>query len=172
MAGTYHRDFWEVWEQVKTGYACRFCQKCSEQGETPIEPIPTDDYLNLTPDDKLFCLPSEELGALSPETRAWLDSLKARFERRLQQPPPCSDGIAFQRHMIETLYDAKKRKAHIWAFRDMFYEFLANWAQPEYQAMWAVFAEMSAMEETVSSRLRQYLALLANLPLRRAVLGV
>ncbi len=53
----------------------------------------------------------------------------------------------------------------------MFYEFLANWAKPEYQAMWALFAEMSATEETDSSRLRQYLALLANLPLRRAVLG-
>lgn len=171
VAETYHRDFWELWEQVKTGYACRFCRKCSKQGETPIEPIPTDDYLNLTPDDRLFCLPPEELEAVSPETRAWLDSLKACFERRLQQPPPCSDAIAFQSHMIETLYDAKKRKAHIWAFRDMFYEFLANWAQPEYQALWALFAEMSATEETDSSRLRQYLALLANPPLRKAVLG-
>lgn len=168
---TYHRDFWELWEQVKTGYACRFCRECSEQGQKPIEPIPTDDYLHLTPDDRLFCLPPEELETLSPETRAWLDSLKEGFDRKLQQPPPYSDGIAFQRHIIETLYDAKKRKAHIWAFRDMFYEFLANWAKPEYQAMWALFAEMSATEETDSSRLRQYLALLANLPLRRAVLG-
>ena len=74
--------------------------------------------------------------------------------------------------MLETLSGVQSRNAKVWAFRDMFYEFLANWDQPAYQAMWKLFEEMAAKEETESSRLRQYLALLFNRPLRKAVFGV
>ena len=74
--------------------------------------------------------------------------------------------------MIETLSAVRARNAGIWAFRDMFYEFLANWDQPAYQAMWKLFEEMAAKEETESSRLRQYLALIANPPLRKVVFGL
>ena len=74
--------------------------------------------------------------------------------------------------MIETLSAVRARDTRVRAFRDMFYEFLANWDQPAYQAMWKLFEEMAAKEETESSRLRQYLALLFNRPLRKAVFGV
>ena len=109
---------------------------------------------------------------LSSETRAWLEELNIRFNEALHAPKPWSDGLSFQRSMVETLSAVRSRNARIWAFRDMFYEFLANWDQPAYQAMWKLFEEMAAKEETESSRLRQYLALLFNRPLRKEVFGV
>ena len=172
LAEIYHRDFWDLWEQAKEGYACHFYQKLVEGEQEPIQPIPTDVYLHLTPDKKLFCLPSEKMDTLSPETRAWLEELKTRFDESLHGPKPWPDGLSFQRSMMETLFAVRARNARIWAFRDMFYEFLTNWEQPAYQAMWKLFEEMAAKEETESSRLRQYLALLFNLPLRKAVFGV
>ena len=53
-----------------------------------------------------------------------------------------------------------------------FYEFLANWQQPAYQSLWALFVEMAGAEDADPARLRQYLALLANPPLQKAVFGV
>lgn len=172
LAEIYHRDFWDLWEQAKEGWACHFYQKLVKGEQDPIQPIPTDVYLHLTPDKKLFCLPSEKMDTLSPETRAWLEELKTRFDESLHGPKPWPDGLSFQRSMMETLFAVRARNARIWAFRDMFYEFLTNWEQPAYQAMWKLFEEMAAKEETESSRLRQYLALLFNLPLRKAVFGV
>ena len=172
LAEMYHRDFWDLWEQAKEGWACHFYQKLVKGEQDPIQPIPTDVYLHLTPDKKLFCLPSEKMDTLSPETRAWLEELKTRFDESLHGPKPWPDGLSFQRSMMETLFAVRARNARIWAFRDMFYEFLTNWEQPAYQAMWKLFEEMAAKEETESSRLRQYLALLFNLPLRKAVFGV
>ena len=172
LAEIYHRDFWDLWEQAKEGWACHFYQKLVKGEQDPIQPIPADVYLHLTPDKKLFCLPSEKMDTLSPETRAWLEELKTRFDESLHGPKPWPDGLSFQRSMMETLFAVRARNARIWAFRDMFYEFLTNWEQPAYQAMWKLFEEMAAKEETESSRLRQYLALLFNLPLRKAVFGV
>ena len=172
VAETYHKDFRELWEQAKTGYAHRFHLESAAQERTPIEPIPTDVYLRITPDDRLFSLPPEALETLSPETQEWLKDLRGRFEKSLHGPKPWSDGISFQRSMLETLSEVQERNAGIWAFRDMFYEFLANWEQPAYQSMWKLFEEMAAKEETESSRLRRYLALLANPPLRKSVFGV
>ena len=172
VAEIYHRDFWELWEQAKEGWACHFYQKLVEGEQEPIQPIPTDVYLHLTPDKKLFCLFPEEMENLSSETRAWLEELNIRFNETLHAPKPWSDGLSFQRSMVETLSAVRSRNARIWAFRDMFYEFLANWDQPAYQAMWKLFEEMAAKEETESSRLRQYLALLFNRPLRKEVFGV
>ena len=172
LAEIYHRDFWELWEQAKEGWACHFYQKLVEGEQEPIQPIPTDVYLHLTPDKKLFCLLPEEMENLSSETRAWLKELNIRFNETLHALKPWSDGLSFQRSMVETLSAVRSRNARIWAFRDMFYEFLANWDQPAYQAMWKLFEEMAAKEETESSRLRQYLALLFNRPLRKEVFGV
>ena len=172
LAEIYHRDFWELWEQAKEGWACHFYQRLVEGEQDPVQPIPTDVYLHLTPDKKLFCLLPEEMENLSSETRAWLEELNIRFNEALHAPKPWSDGLSFQRSMVETLSAVRSRNARIWAFRDMFYEFLANWDQPAYQAMWKLFEEMAAKEETESSRLRQYLALLFNRPLREEVFGV
>ena len=74
--------------------------------------------------------------------------------------------------MLETLSDIQGRNAGILAFQDMFYEFLANWQQPAYQSLWALFVEIAGAEDAAAAGLRQYLSLLANPPLRKAVFGV
>ena len=172
VAETYHRDFRELWDQVKAGYAHWFYQESAAQAHTPVEPIPTDVYLRIAPDDRLFSLPQDALETLSPETQEWLKDLRGRFDKYLCGPRPYTDGLAFQRSMLETLSNLQERNNGILAFRDMFYEFLANWAQPAYQSLWALFTEMATEEGADPARIRQYLALLANLPLRDAVFGV
>ena len=172
LAEMYHRDFWDLWEQAKEGYACHFYQKLVKEEQKSVQPIPTDVYLHLSPEEKLFCLSPEEMETLSKGTRIWLEVLQIRFNKTLHAPKPWPDGLSFQRSIIETLSAVRTRDTRVRAFRDMFYEFLANWDHPAYQAMWKLFEEMAAKEETESSRLRQYLALLFNRPLRKAVFGV
>ena len=172
LAEMYHRDFWDLWEQAKEGYACHFYQKLVKEEQKSVQPIPTDVYLHLSPEEKLFCLSPEEMETLSKGTRIWLEVLQIRFNKTLHAPKPWPDGLSFQRSIIETLSAVRTRDTRVRAFRDMFYEFLANWDHPAYQAMWKLFEEMSAKEETTSSHLRQYLALLFNRPLRKAVFGV
>lgn len=172
LAETYHRDFRELWEQAKEGYAHWFYQESTAQAHTSVEPIPTDVYLRITPDDRLFSLPPNALETLSPETQEWLKDLRIRFDKQLRCPSPHADGLSFQRSMLETLSDLQGRNNGILAFRDMFYQFLANWQQPAYQALWALLTELAAEEDADPARLRQYLALLANPPLRNAVFGV
>lgn len=172
VAETYHQDFRELWEQAKTGYAHWFYQESTAQGRTPIEPIPTDVYLRITPEDRLFSLPPEALDTLTSETQVWLKGLRGRFEESLHGPKPYADGLSFQRSMLGTLSKQQERNNGVFAFRDMFYEFLANWQQPAYQSLWALFVEMAGAEDADPARLRQYLALLANPPLRKAVFGV
>ena len=172
VAETYHQDFRELWEQAKTGYAHWFYQESAAQGRTPIEPIPTDVYLRITPEDRLFSLPPEAVGTLTSETQVWLKGLRGRFEESLHGPKPYADGLSFQRSMLGTLSKQQERNNGVFAFRDMFYEFLANWQQPAYQSLWALFVEMAGAEDADPARLRQYLALLANPPLRKAVFGV
>ena len=172
LAEMYHRDFWDLWEQAKEGYACHFYQKLVKEEQKSVQPIPTDVYLHLSPEEKLFCLSPEEMETLSKGTRIWLEVLQIRFNKTLHAPKPWPDGLSFQRSIIETLSAVRTRDTRVRAFRDMFYEFLANWDHPAYQAMWKLFEEMAAKEETTSSHLRQYLALLFNRPLRKAVFGV
>lgn len=172
VAETYHRDFRELWEQAKGGYAHWFWQEGTADEQTHIEPIPTDVYLRITPDDRLFSLPPEAFETLTPETQMWLKDLHSHFEESLRRPKPYTDALSFQRSMLETLSEMQERNIGVFAFRDMFYEFLANWAQPAFQSLWALFVEMAAAEDADPVRLRQYLALLANPPLRNAVFGV
>ena len=152
VAETYHKDFRELWEQAKTGYAHWFYQESTTQGQTPIEPIPTDVYLRITPEDRLFSLPPEALDTLTSETQVWLKGLRSRFKEILRGPNPYADGLSFQRSMLETLSEMQGRNAGIWVFRDMFYEFLANWQQPAYQSLWALFVEMAGAEDADPAR--------------------
>ena len=172
VAETYHQDFRELWEQAKTGYAHWFYQESTAQGRTPIEPIPTDVYLRITPEDRLFSLPPEALDTLTSATQVWLKDLRDRFEEVLRGLAPYADGLSFQRSMLGTLSKQQERNNGVFAFRDMFYEFLANWQQPAYQSLWALFVEIAGAEDAAPARLRQYLSLLANPPLRKAVFGV
>ena len=172
VAETYHQAFRELWEQAKTGHAHCINHESTAQGRTPIEPIPTDVYLRITPEDRLFSLPPEALDTLTSETQVWLKGLRGRFEESLHGPKPYADGLSFQRSMLGTLSKQQERNNGVFAFRDMFYEFLANWQQPAYQSLWALFVEMAGAEDADPARLRQYLALLANPPLRKAVFGV
>ena len=171
VAETYHRDFWELWAKVKAGYAYQISRDIAEGLQKPVEPIPTDTYLHTSPDDRLFCLSPEEIVTLAPSTRAWLDNLKIRFRETLSMQSNWADALSFQRSMMKSLSEVSKRNAGIYAFQTMFYEFLANWAQPTYQAMWRLFEDMATDEEVSSVHLRQYLGLLSNIPLRKAIFG-
>ena len=111
VAETYHKDFRKLWEQAKTGYAHWFYQESATQGQTPIEPIPTDVYLRITPEDRLFSLPPEALDTLTSATQVWLKDLRDRFEEVLRGLAPYADGLSFQRSMLETLSDIQVQKS-------------------------------------------------------------
>lgn len=171
LAELYCRDFWELWSVVKKGYAYHLYREVSDGESQIIRPTSTEVYLHISPDDKLFCLVPNDIKSLTSETRDWMSSLRNRFES-LRTKASFSDCLSFQRSMMETLSDAENRHAGIMAFRNMFYEFMSNWAQSEYQAMWLLFKEMVADGATCTKRLRQYLALLSNPPLRKEVFGI
>ena len=168
VAEVFHQDFWKLWETAQNGTLQRMIQIGVPQ--EPLKPVSTNAFLQITSEDRLFCLPPKELKSLLPETREWFSELGFRFQDHLQKLSPCNNDAAFQRMMMGTLHEVQKYGENICAFRDMFFEFLSNWECPDIQAMWHLFMEM--VEDGIPLvRLKQYLALLANPPLRKTVLG-
>ena len=168
VAEVFHQDFWKLWETAQNGTLQRMIQIGVPQ--EPLKPVSTNAFLQITSEDRLFCLPPKELKSLLPETREWFSELGFRFQDHLQKLSPCNNDAAFQWMMMGTLHEVQKYGENICAFRDMFFEFLSNWECPDIQAMWHLFMEM-AEDGIPLVRLKQYLALLANPPLRKAVLG-
>ena len=116
------------------------------------------------------------------------------YKEALKGTPDECDTQQFVKELIDLLFDVESRYKRVFAFQDMFYEFIANGSKKEYRAAVEVLrklyddnAEAGKIIENVrwswdlSSKnvtcnrgrmnMRRYLALLANVELRKKYLG-
>lgn len=204
------QDFWEVWEDIgEFVYGDEVRKQYESDAEKayrksamdkPIEPISTSTFLSAygtfyeTDADRLYWWDGTEEVIISDELELWLQSLKKKYIEILKKTSQSTIRTdQFLKSFMKLLKEIDNKYHRIFAFADMFYEFLNHSDQSEYQAaieLLKVLAEeneeagrlpenaeryWSMLEsESVHNmgrlRIKRYLSLLANKRLRKKYL--
>lgn len=124
-----------------------------------MEPVSTQELFGVAPDDMAYYWQPDGKVQFSDEMTAWMQALRAELDGITDTIPP--------EKFLQTMVDAIAGAGN-YAFRDMFYEFIARQAEPRVQA--AVLL-LNRLVERGEPNVRRYLAILGNLALREAVFG-
>ena len=151
-------EFWPLWDEIGEKVP-QFCQYPRLKPCPPVEPISTQDFFKLNPDDMVYWWTREAPVVFSPELEQWMKALRAELDH-------ISETIRLQDFLVTLAENIDNLGAL--AFRDMLYEFVERQNEQEVQA--AVIL-MGRLAERTSPYGRQYQALLANRALRQQVLG-
>ncbi len=154
------------------------------------------DYPNyyISDADRLFWWDGSDEVEITEKTDKWLKKRAEEYKEALKDTPDDCDTEKFTKEVIYLLSDVESRYKRVFAFQDMFYEFISNGSKKEYRAAIDVLrklyednAEDGKIIEVVrgswdlSSKnvtcnrgrmnMKRYLALLANKELRKKYLG-
>ena len=154
----YARDVRELWNYK------------DRQPPKPIPPVDTASFLGCSDDDRAWWWTPGGDVHFSGEMTAWLSQCRTELETLANQEP-LLHGTEPLKLLIETLYDIQEHHRYVFAFREMFYDFVAHSDLPTVQATIQYLRQLSEREPDSSFSLRRYLAVLGNLPLREKVLG-
>ena len=151
-------DFWALWDELGANIpsvgrfpAPRPCP--------PVEPVSTQELFGVASDDMAYYWQPDGKVQFSDEMTAWMQALRAELDGITDTIPP--------EKFLQTMVDAIAGAGN-YAFRDMFYEFIARQAEPRVQA--AVLL-LNRLVERGEPNVRRYLAILGNPALREAVFG-
>ena len=126
----------------------------------PVEPISTQEFFNLMPDQMTYFWRPDGDIRLSDELTEWMRELSAELEGITETIPP--------EKFLETLVSAIGATKCVF-FRDAFYELIARQTEQKVQAAVLLMQRLAARE--VPERLWQYAALIGNPALRGEMLG-
>ena len=213
LCDIYQKDFWKNYEKNKEIFentSCILFEKINEQKELfPIDPISTPKFMYI-PDDSLafwrtksptnYHMSNDDLAyfweedgdiIFSKEYENWLKNLKIDFEEILKNDNDIKSED-FLKNMIEILDDVNKTFKRVFAYKDMFYEFLINNFDNKYKATLKLIKKVAQDNKEEGSitltspwdltdrnitfnekrvQMKRLLALLANKELRKKVFG-
>ena len=151
-------DFWALWDELGADIPSveRFP---APQPCPPVEPVSTQELSGVAPDDMAYYWRSDSKVQFSDEMTAWMQSLRAEMDGITDTIPP----EKFLQAMVDAIAGAGN-----YAFRDMFYEFIARQAEPRVQAAVLLLERLVGRGEP---NVRRYLAILGNPALREKVFG-
>lgn len=151
-------DFWALWDELGADIP-RVERFPPPQPCPPVEPVSTQELFGVASDDMAYYWRSDDRMQFSDEMVAWMQSLRAELDGITDTIPPDK----FLQTMVEAIASAGS-----YAFRDMFYGFIARQAEPRIQA--AVLL-LERLAERGEPNIRRYLAILGNPALREKVFG-
>ena len=151
-------DFWALWDELGADIPSveRFP---APQPCPPVEPISTQELFGVSSDDMAYYWQPDGKVQFSDEMTAWMQSLRAELDGITDTIPP--------ERFLQAMADAIAGAGN-YAFRDMFYGFIARQAEPKVQA--AVLL-LNRLVECGEPNVRRYLAILGNPALREKVFG-
>lgn len=138
-----------------------------------VPPVDTASFLGCTDDDRAWWRRTGSDVHFSGEMNAWLAQLREELAE-LSASGELLQGMEAIRLLIDTLYAVGRKYRHVFAFREMFYDFAACAESPSVQAAIQLLARMAERYQDDpggAEKLRRYLAVLGNLELRKAELG-
>lgn len=136
----------------------------------PVAPVDTASFLHCSDDDRAWWWQPDGNVRFSDEMNAWLAQCRSSLET-LAREETAMQGTELLELLIGTLDDIQTRYRSLFAFREMFYDFMAHGESPMVQAAVRFLKQMAEQEEDCTVFLRRYLAVLGNLPLRKKVFG-
>lgn len=151
-------DFWALWDELGADIPSveRFP---APQPCLPVEPVSTQELFGVVPDDMVYYWRPDGKVQFSDEMTAWMQSLRAELDGITDTIQP----ERFLQTMAGAIADAGN-----YAFRDMFYEFIARQAEPRVQAAVLLLNRLNGRGEP---NVRRYLAILGNPALREKAFG-
>lgn len=172
VADTFSLDFTALLEELKP-YAHDVRELWNYKDRQPTEaipPVPTTSFLDCSDDDRARWWRPDGDVRFSDEMTAWLAGCRSELEALAQQET-LLHGTEPLRLLMETLYDIQEQHRYVFAFREMFYDFVAHSELPMVQAAIRYLRDLSEREPDSNVNLRRYLAVLGNRPLREKVFG-
>lgn len=178
--GAYHQllpyrdDGKWLWSREEENHSC-----------VPVEKVSTSEFLGCSDDDRAYYWTEDGDVVFSKEMRDWLEALSGEYQELMGQRERLIPVGSLAYTFIEALTDADDIFRRIYPFRDMFYEFLDNLYQREYQASVVLLRRMTEQyleigkhsTDVAAARsngrmwIRRYLAVLANRELRKKIFG-
>ena len=185
----------------------------------PIPPVATSDFLYQKPwslferddpeevkalpeyhvsdADRLFWWDGSDEVKITEETDRWIKSLAERHKQLLERPMPKDTEVDFLKRFINLLDEICEYYIRIFAFRDMFYDFLEHSGKREYTAAVELLKELADSDENRKTgsmikyaekrdwdccnrkvtfnqarlQLKRYLSIMANKKLRMSYFG-
>lgn len=151
-------DFWALWDKLGADIPSvkRFSppQPCP-----PVEPVSTQELFGVSSDDMAYYWQPDGKVQFSNEMTAWMQALRAELDGITDTIPP----ERFLQAMVDAIAGAGN-----YAFRDMFYGFIARQAEPRVQAAVLLLGKLAEHGEP---NVRRYLTILGNPALRETVFG-
>lgn len=216
IAEEFDLEFWELWDKLGEGLQDMGSLVSYRQPkEQKPQSLPTEQYLkfpwfaywfnrneliaaeaekDLTKDDLLYYYVKEEGFPFSDDMKQWFEELGNRYQSLCEHNPEgVYKPIDFTKILISLLYDAQKIYHCVYAFQNMFYEFLANPQDIRYQSVIKLLEELIAENRPIAEKyepyfrrnmdmthpnvwlnsgrmcIKRYLALLANTELRKQI---
>lgn len=187
LAEQYGKDFWELWEEV--GKRAGMAPENRERMDDVIEPIPTHEFLSLSPDDTIFEWREDRPIEFTEEMEHWLTELRERFDKLMEEDTGESGGLKW---LVELI--SEEQDAGLWSFpfADFFEETVEHLSDKRYICLWKIFEQllhdpelMNEPEKTLDDmfredrmprndaqqKLKRYNEIMANRELRKRVFG-
>lgn len=199
ICDVYGMNFWEVWDLV--GDRTTICVPLKKT-EQAIKSLPIQDLLFHETRYYLYFW-REGNGISLSGLDKWFAGLKERYDRLIACGGEIAEGISeiqMMRSMIDILDKANEHYGCIFAFREMFYDFIENCSDRRYRAWWKIFCDLveenwdedkvneektrlgesyilfdpkylSVKEKPARAEIKGYLGLMANKALRTKMFG-
>lgn len=148
-------------EEMKEYVSQELRKKRQEAIHRPVEPVRTVDFLKpdedwlyrkpeevrnlpeyvFTDDDRLYWWDGTDEVQISDETDQWIKELAIRHKSIMKDKTEADTGSNdFLKQMIGLLEEAENYYGRVYAFQEMFYEFIQNGYRPEFQAALKLFS--------------------------------
>ena len=169
LADAFDQDFWAMLEKLRpSDRNARSFWNLVCQPAKPVVPVDTALFLRCSDAARAWwCRPDGDV-RFSEEMNAWLAQCRSALET-LAREETVMHGAELLELLIGTLDYIQKRYRSLFAFRAMFYDFVAHCELPMVQAAVRFLKQMAEQEDDCAVSLRRYLAVLGNLTLRKKI---
>ena len=158
IAKEFDAAFWEIWNEIG-GQIPEAPRLYTPEPCPPVEPLSTQKFLDLNPDDMAYYWTPDCGLQFSDEFKKQVAAWRSELEA-------ITDRIAPQ-DFLKTLADSIAAGGHIF-FRDTFYEFIARQAETKIQVAVLLMGRLAERED---EDLKRFHAVLGNPMLRKEVFG-
>lgn len=169
LADAFDQDFWAMLEKLRpSARNVRAFWNLVCPPAKPVVPVNTALFLRCSDDDRAWWWRPDGDVRFSEEMNVWLAQCRSSLET-LARGETVMHGAELLELLIGTLDYIQKRYRSLFAFRAMFYDFVARCELPMVQAAVRFLKQMAEQEDDCAVSLRRYLAVLGNLTLRKKI---
>ena len=173
IAEAFDLEFWSILQKFKNDVEFEAIPREKNRAFCkPVQPVETADFLGkrlgISDDDRAYFWKQDGDVHFSESMKCWLKSLQAKYNEIIERKWVVLQGKEFINKLVVLLSNAEKIYHRIYAFQDMFFDYMMHANEETYQASILLLENMiNGAESRVW--IKRYLAVLANPQLRKMI---